>query len=118
MKVKNDIERFKNKIKLSKSKIELSFLRQDFPGSSNVARLAFDMSDEILYIEFQDGAVYQYLVDRETFNSVLNGEATCVTSGENEYGRWWEGKSPSVGAAVYRHLKQTNVAYREIGVMP
>jgi hypothetical protein len=101
-----------------RKRTDLSIIRQDFPRSSNVARLAYDTETESLYIEFNDGSVYEYLVDFDTFQNVLRGRASARTNGENEFGRWWEGKNPSVGAAVHQYLVSEGVDYREIGIMP
>lgn len=118
-KVEKDINLSKNKIKLSKIKVELNTIdRQDFPRSSNVARLAYDRTDEVLYLEYHDGSVYQYLINFETFENVLYGRAICKTEGQNENGRWFVGKSPSVGAAVHRYLIDAKVDYRQTGFMP
>ena len=58
-----------------------------------------------LVIKFNDGSYYTYFdIDFEQFMAVVEGDGTCVTQGQNEYGSWSIGKNPSVGAAVWEWL--------------
>jgi len=49
------------------------------------------------------------------FLDVSGGSAVCITSGENKYGSWYVGKTPSVGAAVHKFLIKRGVKYRKGG---
>ena len=84
--------------------------------SSNVDRMKYFEDKEELVVKFNDGTYYTYTgVSSGTFNSVLEGDAACITSGSNEYGEWEVGKYPSVGAALYKYLVKAGVSYSEGG---
>lgn len=85
-------------------------------NSSNVDKMKWNDETNELVIKFNDGSYYTYFdVDSNTFFSIVNGEASCISEGENEHGSWWVGKSPSVGAAVYEFLVDNNVRYENGG---
>ena len=71
--------------------------------SSNVWKFKYNDKTNELVVQFQDGSIYTYsgvsLADFESFSTGLGG--VCKTSGENRWGSWEEGKTPSVGAAVW-----------------
>jgi hypothetical protein len=74
-----------------------------------------DVTREMV-IKFNDGAYYTYFdVDFTLFQDVLDGNASCITEGENKFGSWYIGKSPSVGAAVYDLLVENGVRYQRGG---
>jgi hypothetical protein len=69
-----------------------------------------------MFIQFQDKSIYTYFnVPFQLFLDVSGGKATCITSGENKYGSWFVGKTPSAGAAVHRYLIKRGVAYKKGG---
>lgn len=73
--------------------------------SSNVKSYRYDTEMETLIIEFNDGSKYLYeFMPFSTFEKIAKGDATCRTTGENQYGKWFEGKSPSVGAAIWKYI--------------
>lgn len=83
--------------------------------SSNVATYAYDDARGVIRIEFHSGAEYEYSeCTLDEFLKIASGEAVCVSSGENEYGAWWEGKTPSIGAAVYQWLINAGKPYVQI----
>lgn len=85
-------------------------------NSSNVDKMKWNDETNELVINFNDGSYYTYFdIDSNTFFSIVNGEASCISEGDNEYGSWWVGKSPSVGAAVYDFLVDNNVRYENGG---
>lgn len=85
-------------------------------NSSNVDKMKWNDETNELVIKFNDGSYYTYFdIDSNTFFSIVNGEASCISEGDNEYGSWWVGKSPSVGAAVYDFLVDNNVRYENGG---
>jgi hypothetical protein len=71
--------------------------------SSNVWKFKFNDKTGELVVQFQDGSTYTYsnvaLNDFEQFASGSGG--VCKTEGENRWGSWEIGKTPSVGAAVW-----------------
>lgn len=85
-------------------------------NSSNVDKMKWNDETNELVIKFNDGSYYTYFdIDSNTFFSIVNGEASCVSDGENEHGSWWVGKSPSVGAAVYEFLVSNGARYESGG---
>lgn len=73
--------------------------------SSNVDKMMWNSETFELVIRFNDGSTYTYFgVTENLFEKVSEGRAKPITSGENEYGSWVEGISPSVGAAVHQFL--------------
>ncbi len=84
--------------------------------SSNVDKVMFNDESNELVIKFNDGSIYTYFdIDFTDFVNVVNGNAVCTTSGENKWGSWDLGKSPSVGAAVWNYLIDTNATYKKGG---
>lgn len=91
---------------------EMKKWRKSNIKSSNVNKILYNDESMELIIKFNDGEIYTYNnVDFSLFKEILDGDATCRTSGENEYGKWWEGKHPSFGAAVYEKLVESNISY-------
>jgi hypothetical protein len=99
---------------LSKIKEELRIYEGDV-NSSNVQSYRYnDVSGELI-LTFNDGSQYRYFqIDFTDYESIVLGDAECITEGENEYGRWFEGKTPSVGAAVWQYLIDKGVRYEKL----
>jgi hypothetical protein len=73
--------------------------------SSNVWKYKYDDKKLELVVKFQDGETYTYFnVQPQLFVLFSNGNGICITEGSNEYGEWFIGKSPSMGAAVHQLL--------------
>jgi hypothetical protein len=84
--------------------------------SSNVDRVKYFEEDKRLVVRFNDGSYYTYFdIDEKVFFSIIEGDATCKTSGENEFGEWFVGKTPSVGAAIWKYLIDKGVRYEQGG---
>jgi hypothetical protein len=84
--------------------------------SSNVDRVKYFEEDKRLVVKFNDGSYYTYFdIDETVFFSIIEGDATCKTEGENEFGEWFVGKTPSVGAAIWKYLIDKNVRYEQGG---
>lgn len=84
--------------------------------SSNVDRVKYFEEDKRLVVKFNDGSYYTYFdLDEDVFNSIIEGDAVCKTSGQNEFGEWEVGKTPSVGAAIWKYLIDKNVRYEQGG---
>jgi hypothetical protein len=92
--------------------------RADNIRSSNVRKIMYNDETKEMFIQFQDKSIYTYFdVSFQLFLDVSGGKATCITSGENKYGSWFVGKTPSVGAAVHRYLVKKNVKYKKGGTL-
>jgi len=86
--------------------------------SANVRRIVYNDESKEMVIQFQDKSIYTYFeVPFQTFLNVSGGEATCVTEGENEFGSWFVGKNPSVGSAVWKYLRDSNIKYKRGGTL-
>lgn len=86
------------------------------PDSSNVNKIMYNDETFEMVIEFDGGAKYTYTsVDFDLFRDIFEGNASCVTDDESGQGRWWVGKTPSVGAAVYKLLVVKGVPYSKGG---
>lgn len=84
--------------------------------SSNVRNIMYNDETSEMFIEFQDKSIYTYFnVPFQMFLDVSGGKATCITSGENKYGSWYVGKTPSAGAAVHKYLIKGGVKYKKGG---
>lgn len=83
-----------------------------FVDSSNVDRVMWDSDTEELVVRFNSGGTYTYFgISEDIFNDIIDGVDVPKTSGENEYGAWKKGVSPSVGATVYRKLIEKNIPF-------
>jgi len=59
----------------------------------------------------------QYIYDNVTpllANILKRGAVPAITKGKNDFGKWWIGKNPSLGASVNRILVKGNHPYRKI----
>lgn len=82
------------------------------PDSANVDKIMYNDQTKSMVIKFNDGEYYTYFnVEFGLFQDIFEGNGICRTSGSNEYGEWFVGKSPSVGAAVYELLVESGVDY-------
>ena len=105
-------------VELTDDNVEYEFKkwRADNIRSSNVKKIMYNDETKEMFIQFQDKSIYTYFsVPFQLFLDVSGGRATCITSGENKYGVWYVGKTPSVGAAVHRFLIKKGVKYRKGG---
>ena len=84
--------------------------------SSNVDRVKYFEDTKELVVKFNDGSYYTYSdVDADEFKAIIDGDAVCRTSGQNEFGEWEVGKTPSVGAAVWKYLIDTGKTKKQGG---
>lgn len=84
--------------------------------SSNVDKVKYFEDKKELVVRFNDGSFYTYSnIDEQIFFSIIEGDATCKTEGENEFGEWFIGKNPSVGAAIWKYLIDAGVNYQPGG---
>lgn len=82
-------------------------------NSANVDRILFNDETGELAIQFKEGDVYIYPNQTKLmFDSLVRGEGICRTEGENKWGSWFVGKTPSIGAAVYSKLVEGDAPFR------
>jgi len=83
--------------------------------SSNIYGFQYDPKSGNLKVRFQSGSVYGYTgVPAGVFNVFQQGAVPARTDGQNEHGRWWQGKMPSLGAAFYSLIRQGNYPYQQL----
>lgn len=84
-------------------------------NSSNIYGFRFNPKNGQLMVRFQSGAVYGYSgVPQGVFNVFRQGAVPAKTNGQNEFGKWWTGKQPSLGAAFYNLIRQGGYAYQRL----
>lgn len=83
--------------------------------SSNVYGFRYDPLKKRLTVRFNQGSVYRYEgVPRQIFEMFSSGDGVARTSGSNRWGRWWRGKSPSLGAALHELIKMGGFPYQRV----
>lgn len=83
--------------------------------SSNIYGFRYDPKSGRLLVRFNSGSVYGYdNVPRGVFNIFQQGAVPARTNGQNRFGRWWQGKIPSLGAAFYQMIRQGNYPYQRL----
>lgn len=84
-------------------------------NSSNVWGAAYDPRSSKMRVRFQGGSEYEYDgIPANIFNAFIHGNAEAKTTGQNQYGRWWTGKNPSLGAALNQYVKAGGFNYRRL----
>lgn len=84
-------------------------------NSSNIWGTAYDLRTGKMRVRFQGGSEYEYDdVPSNIYRAFEKGNAAAKTKGKNQYGRWWIGKNPSMGAALNQYIKSSGFNYRKI----
>lgn len=84
-------------------------------NSSNIWGTQYDPSTGKMKVRFQGGKEYEYDgVPANIYKAFSQGHATAKTKGQNDYGQWWPGKNPSMGAAMNQYIKAGNFPYRKL----
>lgn len=66
-------------------------------------------------VRFQGGSVYEYDgVPPQVFKAFQMGSVPAKTQGQNQYGAWWKGKQPSLGASFHELIKERGYNYRRL----
>ena len=75
-------------------------------NSSNIFGFQYDPRSKLLRVKFQGDGIYEYGgVPPQIFKAFQAGAVPAKTSGSNQYGSWWQGKQPSLGAAFYELIR-------------
>ncbi len=81
--------------------------------SSNVYGFQYDPQSQHLRVRFNKGGVYDYEgVPPYVYRIFQAGAVPAKTTGQNEFGQWWQGKNPSLGAAFYEMIKNGGYPYQ------
>lgn len=84
-------------------------------NSSNIYGFKYEPKSGKLFVRFQGGSVYGYDgVPSGVFDIFRKGAVPAKTNGSNQYGAWYTGKMPSLGAAFYQMIRQGGYAYKRI----
>ncbi len=84
-------------------------------NSSNVWGANYDRQSGQMKVRFQGGSEYEYDgIPENIFRAFIKGNAAAKTKGRNQYGEWWPGKNPSMGAALNQYIKAGGFNYRRI----
>ncbi len=89
-------------------------------NSSNVYGYDYDANTKKLKVKFQgnagagQGSVYEYDdVPGNVYKAFENMSRQATTHGQNQWGRWWEGK-PSLGASFHQLIRNGGYNYRQV----
>lgn len=83
--------------------------------SSNVWGANYNQQNGRMRVRFHGGSEYEYDgIPPAIFNAFIHGNANARTDGQNQYGRWWRNKNPSLGAALNQYIKAGGYHYRKI----
>jgi hypothetical protein len=94
------------------NKVEMKKWRMNDPNSSNVKKVLYNDETMELVIKFINNEIYTYPnVDFTKFRTIMEGAGICRTEGQNKWGSWYVGKTPSIGAAVYDMLVINNTPF-------
>ncbi len=84
-------------------------------NSSNIWGTMYDPKTGKMKVRFQGGSEYEYDgVPANIYRAFTKGNASARTRGRNQYGQWWVGKNPSLGAAMNQYIKAGNFQYRRL----
>lgn len=84
-------------------------------NSSNIWGTKYDPKTGKMGVRFQGGAEYEYDgVPANIYRAFAKGNASAKTTGSNDYGAWWQGKNPSMGAAMNQYIKAGGFNYRRV----
>jgi hypothetical protein len=84
-------------------------------SSAAVNGMTYNTKTKELIVKFNSGAVYLYEdVPEDVYQRFSKGKASAKTSGQNEFGTWWVGKNPSLGASFWKEVRQSGYKYRRI----
>ena len=82
--------------------------------SSNIFGFQYDPQSSVLRVRFNNGGVYEYdNVPPYVFKMFQRGAIPAKTSGTNQWGSWWVGKQPSLGAS-FHELIRDNFPYQKV----
>jgi len=83
--------------------------------SSNIWGFSYEPGSKKLFVRFQGDGVYEYDgVPPQIFNLFQQGAVPAKTTGSNNYGSWWVGKNPSLGASLFELIKSKGYPYQKV----
>lgn len=83
-------------------------------NSSNVYGFQYDPRTKTLRVRFNRGGIYEYdNVPPFVYKMFARGAIPAKTNGQNEFGSWWVGKQPSLGASFWELIRD-NFPYQKV----
>lgn len=108
------INRLSQQITMPHGEVQQGIPKADL-NSSNVYGFSYNPRDRHLYVRFNNGGVYEYNgVPAQVFKIFAAGAVPCKTTGQNQWGRFWKGKIPSLGAAFYEMIREGGYPYQKV----
>ena len=84
-------------------------------NSSNIYGFKYNPKTGKLFVRFNNGSIYGYEgVPGPIYQIFSQGAIPAKTQGKNQWGRWWVGKSPSLGASFYEMIKKGGYPYQKV----
>lgn len=89
-------------------------LKKDL-ASSVIKKTEYNKDRDELRVIFNNNHTYMYEdVPEEVYQNLTKGGTPAKTKGENEFGMWWVGKKPSLGATFNQLIKKGGYGYKRI----
>lgn len=89
-------------------------LKKDL-ASSVIKRTEYNPERDELRVIFNNNHTYMYEdVPEDVYQNLTKGGTKAKTKGENEFGMWWVGKKPSLGATFNQLIKKGGYGYKRI----
>jgi len=83
--------------------------------SSNIWGYKYNPRNRRLLVRFNSGSIYGYdNVPQGIFDIFKQGAVPAKTNGQNQFGKWWQGKQPSLGAAFYQMVRMGGYPYQRL----
>lgn len=83
--------------------------------SSNIWGFSYNPKTQKLLVKFNSGSVYGYTgVQPFIFKIFQSGAIPAKTNGQNRFGKWWRGKTPSLGASMHQLIKLGGYPYQRL----
>jgi hypothetical protein len=118
--LRNVLERLESQVTLPAGEVSDGIPKADLQ-SSNVYGFSYNPREKRLFIKFNgknevgDGPVYEYEgVPPAIFKIFRAGAIPAKTKGSNKWGSWWQGKNPSLGAAMNALIKLGGYPYQQV----
>lgn len=84
-------------------------------NSSNIWGFNYDPKSGRLKIRFQGDGIYEYEgVPPYIYRIFQAGAIPAKTNGQNQYGKWWIGKEPSLGSSFFSLIKNGGYPYHKV----
>ncbi len=109
----NAVATLSNKVTLPGGEVQAGVPKADL-NSSNIYGYQYDNRTGTLRVRFNGGGVYEYdNVPPFIYKMFERGAIPAKTSGSNQWGQWWVGKQPSLGASFWELIRD-NFPYQRV----